>query len=70
MFWPFKRKEKQPDLWDRAAERLIAQGLDPKEVRAATKLVQRYARQGILPDGVVEDPEAGRSPGDELIRLE
>jgi hypothetical protein len=70
MFWPFKRRERaeQPanqtdaapdelDIYDRAAENLIAQGVDPAKVRRATALVKRMAREGGLPEGTVEREE-------------
>jgi hypothetical protein len=50
MWWPFRRrKPPQPTVWDEAEKNLIAQGLDPKKVRRATKLVKRLDRQGGLP---------------------
>jgi hypothetical protein len=50
MWWPFKRrKPPQTTLWDEAAKNLIAQGLDPKKVRRAAKLVKRMDKQGALP---------------------
>jgi hypothetical protein len=49
MFWPFRRKKKQPDMWDEAERNLIAQGLDPRKVRRAAKLVRRLDRAGALP---------------------
>jgi hypothetical protein len=49
MFWPFKRKKKQPDMWDDAERNLIAQGIDPRKVRRAAKLVRRLDRAGALP---------------------
>jgi hypothetical protein len=49
MWWPFKRRKPPPTLWDEAAQNLIAQGLDPKKVRRAAKLVKRLDKQGALP---------------------
>jgi hypothetical protein len=49
MFWPFKRRPKQPDIWTEAEQNLIAQGLDPKKVRRAARLVRRMDRAGQLP---------------------
>lgn len=63
MFWPFKRKKKPPDMWDRAAERMIAQGMDPKEVRHARVMAQRFAKLGALPEGAVEEPDDPAEPG-------
>ena len=60
MFWPFKRKQEPPTVWDRAAENLVAQGLDPKKVRRATNLIKRMTKSGALPF----DYETGqRKPG-------
>lgn len=49
MFWPFKRKPKAPDMWSEAEQTLIAQGIDPKKVRRAAKLVRRLDQTGNLP---------------------
>lgn len=50
MIWPFKkRKPKAPDMWDDAEKSLIAQGIDPKKARRATRLVKRLDRSGVLP---------------------
>ena len=49
MFWPFKRKPKESDMWTDAEQKLIAQGLDPKKVRRAAELVRRLDRTGNLP---------------------
>ena len=49
MFWPFKRKQEPPTVWDKAAEDLVAQGMDPKKVRRATNLVKRMVKSGALP---------------------
>jgi len=61
MFWPFKRKPKQeppaPDMYDAAAQKLIDQGIDPEKVLRATRMVKRYAREGVLPDGAVQPPD-------------
>lgn len=64
MFWPFKRKQKSPeelareqaeaDLYDKAAANLIAQGVPPEKVMRATRLIKRYAKEGVLPDGLVD----------------
>jgi hypothetical protein len=67
MFWPFKRKPRQPTAWDEYEKNLVAQGLDPKKVRRATNLVKRLAKAGVLPfdhetgrprPGLVMDPRA------------
>jgi hypothetical protein len=49
MFWPFKRKPKPADLWTEAERNLIAQGVDPKKVRRAARLVRRLDEAGRLP---------------------
>lgn len=50
MFWPFKKRApKAPDIWDEAEKTLIAQGVDPKKVRRATRLVRKLDRFGVLP---------------------
>jgi hypothetical protein len=61
MFWPFRRKKKQPDMWDEAERNLIAQGLDPKKVRRAARLVRRLDRTGNLPFNI-EHGEDTRRP--------
>lgn len=61
MFWPFKRgpaPEASPapeevDVFDRAAERLVEQGLDPRKVEQAARLVKRYRDAGVFPEGYV-----------------
>jgi hypothetical protein len=67
MFWPFKRKEpKNPPapetsadtgMYDRAAQNLIEQGVDPAKVARATALIKKYAQDGVLPDGIVKPPD-------------
>ena len=37
------------DLWTEAERNLIAQGVDPKKVRRAAKLVRKLDRMGQLP---------------------
>jgi hypothetical protein len=61
MIWPFKRRKPEPesppgetDLYDRAAENLIAQGVPPHKVARAAKLVKRLAKDGALPEGTVK----------------
>lgn len=50
MFWPFRRRSRKPStIWDEAAKNLIAQGLDPKKVRRAARLVKKLDRLGALP---------------------
>ncbi len=64
MFWPFKRKT-QPapsgeaetasvDMYDKAAQNLIAQGVDPAKVERAARMVKKFARDGALPEGTVK----------------
>jgi hypothetical protein len=62
MFWPFKRKPKSSDMWTEAERNLIAQGLDPKKVRRASKLVRRMDRMGQLPFNIGQDD--GHAPRD------
>jgi len=64
MRWPFGRSkgksEAQPaevSVWDRAADNLIAQGLDPARVARATRLVKRLENAGALPEGTVRERE-------------
>lgn len=38
------------DVWDRSAQNLIDQGLDPEKVHRATELVKRWSRAGVLPE--------------------
>ncbi len=68
MFRLFRRKERMEpadpearqaeiDMYDRAAENLIAQGVDPKKVRRATAMVKRFADAGVLPEGLVKPAE-------------
>lgn len=50
MFWPFRKRTPKPsDIWEEAAQSLVAQGLDPKKVRRATRLVKKLDRHGLLP---------------------
>jgi hypothetical protein len=63
MWWPFRRRERpEPerpvaDVYDRAAENLIAQGIPPRKVRRATAVLKRWARDGVLPEGLVDTGE-------------
>ena len=64
MFWPFKRKAQHPpsgevdaagvDMYDKAAQNLIAQGVDPAKVERAARMVKKFARDGALPEGTVK----------------
>jgi hypothetical protein len=50
MIWPFRKRKAPPStVWDEAEKNLIAQGLDPKKVRRATRLVKKLDRLGALP---------------------
>ena len=68
MFWPFKRGAKAADaapeaetpgvdMYDKAAQNLIAQGVDPSKVERATRMVKKFARDGALPEGTVKPPD-------------
>ena len=70
MIWPFRGRRKQQaaetasgsrpeaeDIYDRAARNLIEQGVPPEKVARATRLVKRYAKEGVLPEGVVQPSE-------------
>jgi len=64
MFWPFKRKKKKPaDIWERAGERMIRQGMHPGDVKRAVAMAQRFARMGAIPEGLVREDDPG--PEDE-----
>lgn len=64
MVWPFRKRTPPPpaeeDVWNAAERNLIAQGVPAEKVRRASRLVKRYAREGLLPEGIVR-----RDPGPE-----
>ncbi len=47
----------EEDAYDRAARNLIAQGVPPHKVERATRLIKRYAQEGVLPEGIVKTDE-------------
>jgi len=47
-------RQAEDDVYDRAARNLIAQGVPEHKVRRATRLIKRYAQDGVLPEGIVK----------------